>query len=77
MNRQRKKLLRQISEKVNDIEIEDKRYILNIIAFKYGMDILYEEGQGLRILFDELDCVLLKEIWKLIEKGLKKTTIPP
>lgn len=73
MNRKikRKFLIKYIHEKVCDCGIECRIDILNHIAGWKGQDILYFEGTGTRVLFDELDNKILEEIKKIIDDDLK------
>lgn len=75
ISKKRKRLIKYINEKINDIEIDNKIDILNIIAQQCGQGVIFEEGTGCRIMFDQLDDALLELIKKEMDNGLKKTLI--
>ena len=73
--KERKKLIRKITEEIANCEIEDKTHVLNIIAAKIGTEHLHEEGTGTRIMFDVIDNDLLKEIDKFVSSAIIKTKL--
>lgn len=75
MNKYRKKLIKKIDNDINDILIEDRIFLMNMIALKIGTDDLYQEGTGTRILYKKMPDDLLKDISKFIKKAKRKTEI--
>lgn len=74
MNKERKKLIRSIHRYIEDIEIDDRRYLLNIIAENYK-DLLYEEGTGTRILYKVISNKVLRDMNEFIQEAKKKTKL--
>ena len=75
MDKSRKKLIRYVDRNIDEIDITERRRILNIIAENCGCDILYEENTGVRLRYSDLDDELLKTIKKRIIRGKKKTAL--
>ena len=74
-SKKRVKLIKRITSDIEDCEIEDRKYILNIIAEKLGTDVLYEEGTGIRLTFSVLDDEMLEKIDTYIKKAKEKTKL--
>lgn len=73
--KERRKLIRKINEDINDILIEDRIYVGNMIAMNIGKNHLYGEGLGCRVSFSKLNTSLLKQINEYIKESLKKTKL--
>ena len=75
MNKKRKKLIRSIEEKIEDITIDDRIIILNMICSKIGREKIFFEGTGCRLLFKIIPYYLLEEINEFINEAKKKTQL--
>ena len=75
MNKKRKKIIRYINSNIGDIGIDCRIDILNHIAINERQDILYFEGTGTRILYNELSEKILHEIKDIIDEDLNKHKI--
>ncbi len=75
MDKQRKKNIKYIDNYIFDCLISDRILILNMIAQKIGTDRLFEEGTGIRILFDDLGDSLIRDIKEFIEVAKEKNAI--
>ena len=75
MNKIRKRNIRFIEDNINDILIEDRVFILNMICEKLGRHELFEEGTGIRLRYSILNDDLLIKIKKYIIESKKKTQL--
>ena len=75
MKKERKKLIKYITYKIDDCIIQDRVMILNMIVEKCGIDNIYEENTGVRILYKHISDHLLVNIKEFIEESIKKTAL--
>jgi len=75
MNKERKKLINSVHDNINDILIEDRIKILNMIQDVVDIEDLYEEGTGIRLLYSNLSDSYLKKINDFIIEAKVKTHI--
>ncbi len=75
LNKQRKKLIRNIIADIGNVTIPSKIKILNLIALRVGSDNVYEEGTGSRVFFKLMTTNLLIEIDELVQEMKKATAI--
>ena len=69
LNKIRKKKINKIEDLLNHSSIDDRRHIFNLIAQNFGPKFngFYEEGTGIRILYDNMSNNLLDEIIENLE----------
>lgn len=70
-----KKIIRYITEKIDDVGVECRRNILNHISGWYGKSIIWENNQGIGIRFEDLRIITLNEIKKIIDINLSEHLI--
>ena len=75
ISKERKKLIKSINDNINEIEIEDRRTILNMIAVVTDREHLYEEGTGIRISYKNIPQLLLEDLDEFITEAKKKTAL--
>ena len=72
----KKKMIRYIDDNIQDVDMDTRRYILNIIASSIGPsavnDVIYEEGTVCRILYSNINDITLDEIMEAIKKNIPK-----
>lgn len=72
---QRKKLIRNIHENIDDVILDDRKIILNMILFRIGSSFFYEEGLGTRLKYNKLSNSLLQDIDIELLKMKEKTKL--
>ena len=75
MDKKRKELVKFINENINICGKDLKIDVLNQIASKYGTEVLFESGNGISIMFDELQYNFLEDIKKMVDEDLSKHLI--
>lgn len=76
MNIKRKLIIRSIDKYVDDIDIIDRIYVLNILSFNnVSISNFYEEGLGIRILYKNIPTHILHKVLDHIEASRKKHLI--
>ncbi len=75
MNKKRKLLIKNINNHIGNVMIADKIILLNMIAMKVGSDHIYEEGTGVRIMYNLISTSLLVELDDLVQEMKKATAI--
>ncbi len=77
--RERKKLICLIDELLYFTDIEMRRQLFNLMASFMGpesiSDFFYEEGGGIRILYDNIQNLLLQDMLEFLTKKCEKYKI--
>lgn len=75
MNKEKKKLIKYINNKVNNLIIEDKKYLFNTLAPYINIENVYEEAEGIRMMYKHIELYHLQDIAEYIKKNIYKTEI--
>ena len=73
--KERKLLIKNIDNNIGKCLIEDKITIFNKISTQIGIENIFQEGLGIRILYRKMNMYLLEEINDLVEDMKKKTKL--
>jgi len=75
MKKKRVRLVKYVNENIENCTINSKIQILNMITQKIGVDNIYEEGTGIRILYSKIPGYLLQEIVDFVKEAIKETEL--
>lgn len=75
MKKKRVRLQKYIDANIDNCTIQSRVDILNMITQKIGVNNIYYENTGTRILFKKISDYLLQEIANFIKEAIKETAI--